>query len=167
MRVFALATRHGGLRQTSVSRTRSKIVGGYNGPLARLRPLLCLAQRSFPLLAAVVLSALLSEDGIRNSEGAMRRAIVAGCIAGTVKLLRSGFADRAKERSGHLSTLVEATFCLSRVYRLFSDRLCQPGMSLDPRDSIFLRSEFPKKVHVLVRPRYPHAPNAARLYRWR
>ena len=80
-------------------RTWSKIVGGYERPFPRLPPLLCLEQRSFPLFAGVVLSALLRKDGIGNSEGAMRRAIVAGCIAGTVKLLRSGFADWANE--GH------------------------------------------------------------------
>ena len=38
--------------------------------------------------------------------------MIADGIAGAIKLLHYwGFADRAKQGSGHLSTLVEATFC--------------------------------------------------------
>src|SRR3974377_250203 len=78
----------------------SEINGGYNRPLPRLRSLLCLAQRSFPLLSAVVPGPLLCKDGVGDFEGAMRCATEAGFIAGTSKLLRWGFTDRAKEGSG-------------------------------------------------------------------
>jgi hypothetical protein len=58
------------------------------------------------LLTGVVLSALLRKDSVSNFEVAMRYASVAGCVPGTIKLLhRRRLADRAKERSGHLSTL--------------------------------------------------------------
>jgi hypothetical protein len=67
-----------------------KIVARYNRPFPRPPPLLCLEQRSFPLLSGVVLGALLCKDGFGNFEGAMRCAIVAGCIAGAIKLLRCG-----------------------------------------------------------------------------
>jgi hypothetical protein len=145
----------------------SEIVARYERPFPRLRPLLCLAQRSFPLFAGVVLSALLCKDGIRNFEDAMRRAMEAGGVPGTVEApLRWGFADWAKEGSGHLSNLLEATFCLSCVYRLFCNGLCQSSMGLDPLDGIFLGRKLPEIVHPAIRPRYPRAPNAALLH-WR
>ncbi len=83
----------------------SEIVAGYERPFPRLRSLLCLAQRSFPLLAAVVPGPLVYKDGVGNFEGAMRRTMEAGGVAGTIKLFCSGFADWAKEGPGHLSTL--------------------------------------------------------------
>jgi hypothetical protein len=43
--------------------------------------------------------AVLSNDGVRNLELAVRWAIEAGCMAGMGKLLRWGFADWANE--GH------------------------------------------------------------------
>jgi hypothetical protein len=99
----------------------SKVSALYNGPIPRLRSLLCLAQCSFPLLAGVVLSPLLSKDGVGNFEVAIRSTSVADCIPSTIKLLlHRGLADRAKERPGQWSipnslpnqwpaTVVEAT----------------------------------------------------------
>jgi hypothetical protein len=99
----------------------SKVSALYNGPIPRLRSLLCLAQCSFPLLAGVVLSPLLSKDGVGNFEVAIRCTSVADCIPSTIKLLlHRGLADRAKERPGQWSipnslpnqwpaTVVEAT----------------------------------------------------------
>ena len=83
----------------------SEIVSNYKRPFLffRLRSLLCLAQCSFPLLAGVVLIALHRKDGVGNFEVVVGWATEAGCIAGTGKLLRWGFADWAKERSGHIS----------------------------------------------------------------
>ena len=66
----------------------------------RLSYQLRLAQRSFPLLSGVFHRALLRKDGVGDFEGFMCCAIEADCIAGSGKLLRSGFADRAKE--GHV-----------------------------------------------------------------
>jgi len=48
----------------------------------------------------------------------------------------------------------------------FFGGLRQPGMRADPFDSIFLGSEFPEMALLAIRPRYPHAPNAALLH-WR
>ena len=77
----------------------SEIVARYERPFPRLRPLLCLAQRSFPLFAGVVLSALLCKDGIRNFEDAMRRAMEAGGVPGTVEApLRWGLGSFALAR---------------------------------------------------------------------
>ena len=90
----------------------SKVSALYNGPIPRLRSLLCLAQCTFPLLAGVVLSPLLSKDGVGNFEVAIRCTSVADCIPSTIKLLlHRGLADRAKERPGHQwpATVVEAT----------------------------------------------------------
>jgi hypothetical protein len=93
-------------KNSKARRTWSKIVGGYERPFPSLRFLLCLAQRSLPLFAGVVLSALLCKDGVGNFEDAMGRAMETGCIAGTVKApLRWGFADWAKEGSGQRSIL--------------------------------------------------------------
>ena len=79
-------------KNSKARRTWSKIVGGYERPFPSLRFLLCLAQRSLPLFAGVVLSALLCKDGVGNFEDAMGRAMETGCIAGTVKApLRWGF----------------------------------------------------------------------------
>jgi hypothetical protein len=38
---------------------------------------------------------MLSKDGVDNLEAAMRCAIEANCVAGTIKLLRYGLADWA------------------------------------------------------------------------
>ena len=67
----------------------------YRRHFPRLRSELCLPSRGFPSLAG----ALLSSDGVRNPELAVRWAIEAGSVAGTLKLLRWGFADWAN--SGH------------------------------------------------------------------
>jgi hypothetical protein len=56
----------------------------YERPLTRLRSLLCLAQRSFPLLSGVVLSPLLCKDGVSNFKGAMSCATIADGIAGAI-----------------------------------------------------------------------------------
>ena len=56
-----------------------EIIAGYNGPFPRLRSLLCLAQRSFPLLSAVVPGPLLCNDGVGDLEGAISCATEAGC----------------------------------------------------------------------------------------
>ena len=79
----------------------SKVTALYNRPFPRLRSLLCFIQRSFPLLAGVVLRAPLREYGIGDLEVAMRCASVADGVAGTIKLLHcGGLADWAKERPG-------------------------------------------------------------------
>jgi hypothetical protein len=77
-----------------------KVVAGYNRPFPPLSYQLRLAQRSFPLLSGVFHRALLRKDGVGDFEGFMCCAIETDCIAGSGKLLRSGFADRAKE--GHV-----------------------------------------------------------------
>jgi len=82
----------------------SKVTALYNRPLPRLRSLLCLLQRSFPLCVGVVLRAPLREHGIRDPEVAMRCASVADCVPGTIKILHcGGLADWAKERPGQRS----------------------------------------------------------------
>jgi hypothetical protein len=53
--------------------------------------------RNFPLGAGVV---VINSDGVGNLKVAMDCAIEAGCITGTRKLFRWGFADRAKEGHG-------------------------------------------------------------------
>src|SRR5262249_45436926 len=79
----------------------SKVTALYNRPLPRLRSLLCLAQRSFPLCVGVVLRAPLREHGIRDLEIAMRCASVADCVPATIKGVHyGGLADWAKERRG-------------------------------------------------------------------
>src|SRR5215471_1857836 len=76
----------------------------YSGPFPRLRSLLCLVQRRFPLLTGVVLSALVCKDGVGNFEVAVRCTSVADCVPSTIKLLlHRGLADRAKERPGQRS----------------------------------------------------------------
>jgi hypothetical protein len=78
-------------------RAQSEVIVPYDRPFPRLRPLHCLAQRGFPLLAGVVPSALVRKDCVGNFEGIMSSAKEAGGVPGTVKLLRCGFADRAKD----------------------------------------------------------------------
>src|SRR5215472_15692675 len=74
----------------------------YNGPFPRLRSLLCLVQRRFPLLTGVVLS--ICQDGVGNFEVAVRCTSVADCVPSTIKLLlHRGLADWAKERPGQRS----------------------------------------------------------------
>jgi hypothetical protein len=48
-------------------------------------------------LAGVIPSALVRKDCVGNFEGIMSCATEAGRVPGTVKLLRCGFADRAKD----------------------------------------------------------------------
>src|SRR5262249_19770496 len=93
-----------------------KVSALYNGPFPRLRSLLCLAQRSFPLCVGVVLRAPLREHGFRDLEVAMRCASVADRVPGTIKLLHcGGLADWAQEGPGQRS----ATFRnLHRVERV-------------------------------------------------
>ena len=57
----------------------------------------CLAQRSFPLLADVVLNAALLKDRVSDFELSMRFTIEPVCVPGTIKLMHCGLADRAKE----------------------------------------------------------------------
>jgi len=64
-----------------------------------------LAQRSFPLFVGVIPNALLRKDCVSDFELSMRFAIEAGCVPGAIKLLRWGFADRAKEGPGQRSIL--------------------------------------------------------------
>jgi hypothetical protein len=49
----------------------------------------------------------LRKDSIDDFEIAMRWAGVSGCIAGTIKPLHCGLADRAKEGPGHRFTTTE------------------------------------------------------------
>ena len=78
----------------------SKVTALYNGPLPRRGSLLCLAQRSFPLCIGAVPNAALRNDRVSDFELSIRFAIEPGCVSGTIKLLRNGFADWAKE--GHV-----------------------------------------------------------------
>src|SRR5215470_12977122 len=109
----------GGLRLNIDARHLSEIICYYQRPSFGLCSFLCLIQRSFPLLLGIVLCLGLRKDAIGDFEVAMRWASVAGCVPGTIKLLRCwGFADRAKERSGHLSTLVWARRLYHRPVRM-------------------------------------------------
>jgi len=111
------AMKRNALRPTWLSCQSSEVVAVNNGPLPRLRSLLCLVQRSLPLRAGVVLRAPLREHGIRDLEVAMRCAIERGCVPGTIKLLHcGGLADWAKERPGQRSATFRAT--LHRVERV-------------------------------------------------
>jgi hypothetical protein len=78
----------------------------YNGPFPRLRSLLCLVQRSFPLRTDVVLNAALLKDRVSDFELSIRFAIEPGCVGSTIKLLHRGFADWTKERPGQRSILI-------------------------------------------------------------
>jgi len=77
----------------------SKVTALYNRPLPRLRSLLCLVQRSFPLCIGAVPNAALSKDCVSDFELSIPFAIEPGCVSGTIKLLRNGFADWAKEHA--------------------------------------------------------------------
>jgi hypothetical protein len=59
--------------------------------------MLCRTPRNFPFGAGVV---LINSDGVGNLKVAVDCAIEAGCITGTIKLLRWGFADWANEGHG-------------------------------------------------------------------
>ena len=58
--------------------------------------------RNFPFGAGVV---LINSDGVGNLKVAVDCAIEADCVPGADKLLRWGFADRAKEGPGQRSIL--------------------------------------------------------------
>src|SRR4029077_1368466 len=101
---------HGRLKSSttlalSFCKPRSKVTALYNGPFPRLRSLLCLAQRSFPLCVGVVPNALLRKDCVSDFELSIRFAIEAGCVPGAIKLLHRGLADRPKEGPGQRSIL--------------------------------------------------------------
>jgi hypothetical protein len=66
---------------------------------------------------------------------------------------------RENERDGSARPIRILRF----VHRIFW--LCQSGMGIDPRDGIFLGSEFPEVVHGPIRPHYLYAPNLALLHR--
>ena len=89
----------------------------YKRPLPRLRSLLCLAQRSFPLLVGVVPNAAIRKDSVSNFELSIRFAIEAGCVPGTIKLLRNGFAERAKEGHGYANTPITIPPFAAPTYR--------------------------------------------------
>ena len=97
----------------------SEVIALYNRPLPRLRPLLCLAQRSFPLLVGVVPNAAIRKDCVSDFELSIRFAIEACCIAGTIKLLRNGFAERAKEGHGYANTSITIPPSAAPTYRSF------------------------------------------------
>ncbi len=82
---------------SSACRLWSEIVTVYNRPFSRLRPPLCLAQRSFPLLLAVVPGPLLCKDGVGSLEGAMRLAMEAGCVHPYDQALVFGICRSGKE----------------------------------------------------------------------
>ena len=75
----------------------SKVTALYNRPLPRLRSLLCLVQRSFPLRRDVVLNAVVLKDRVSDFEFSMRIAIEPSCIPDTIELMHCGLADWAKE----------------------------------------------------------------------
>jgi hypothetical protein len=94
------------------NRGSEEIICYYQRPSLRLRSFLCLVQCSFPFFAGVILCLGLRKDTVSNLEVAMRWTPVAGCVAGTIKLLRRwGFADWAKERSGQRSTPSSSNEC--------------------------------------------------------
>jgi hypothetical protein len=67
--------------------------------------------RNFPFGAGVV---LINSDGVGNLKVAVDCAIESGCITGTHKLLRWGFADRTNEGHGRPSSLKRST---EKAYR--------------------------------------------------
>jgi hypothetical protein len=87
-----------------------------NRPFPSLRSLLCLAQRSFPLFVGVVPNAALRKDRVGDFELSIHFAIEAGCVPSTIKLLRNGFADWAKE--GHFEAHLLGPFALARSARV-------------------------------------------------
>ena len=95
----------------------SEIVDDYKRPSFGPCSFLCLVQCGFPLLSGVVLRLGLRKYSVSNLEVAMRWANVAGCVSGTIELLRyCGFADRAKEGPGQgLSLLTDHALSLLRI----------------------------------------------------
>src|SRR5215472_4976102 len=87
-----------------------------NGPFPSLRSLLCLAQRSFPLLVGVVPNEAFRKDSVSDFELSIHFAIEAGCVPSTIKLLRNGFADWAKE--GYFEAHLLGPFALARPARV-------------------------------------------------
>lgn len=79
------------------SRLSEEIPSPYNRPFPFHRLILRHAQRSFPFGAGVV---VINGDGVGNLKVAVDCAIEAGCVPGAIKLLRWGFAERAKEGHG-------------------------------------------------------------------
>jgi len=94
----------------------SKVIALYNWPFPRLRSLPCLVQRSFPLRGRVAPNAALLKDRVSDFELSIRLAIELGCVPGTIKLLRNGFADWAKE--GHVETHLLGPLVLARSARV-------------------------------------------------
>ena len=97
---------------------QSKITALYNGPFPRLRSLLCLAERSFPLFVGVVLNAAVLKDRVSDFEFSMRFAIEPSCIPSTIKLMHCGLADRAKEGPGQRSILANGSRLSARSLAL-------------------------------------------------
>jgi hypothetical protein len=62
----------------------SKVTALYNRPLPRLRSLLCLVQRSFPLCVGAVPNAAILKDRVSDFELSMCFAIEPGCAPSTV-----------------------------------------------------------------------------------
>jgi hypothetical protein len=83
------------------SQLSEEISWPYNRPFPFHRFLLRCTQRNFPFGAGVV---LINSDAVGNLKVAVGRAIEASCIAGTRKLLRWEFADRAKEGHGQAAS---------------------------------------------------------------
>jgi hypothetical protein len=86
-------------------RAQSEVIAPYDRPFPRLRSLLCLAQRGFPLCVGVVPNAAIRKDCVSDFELSIRCAIEASRVPGTIKLLHCGFANRAKEGPGHILSL--------------------------------------------------------------
>ena len=127
------------IRQTlRHNRGSEEIICYYQRPSLRLRSFLCLVQRSFPFFAGVILCLGLRKDTVSNLEVAMRWATVAGCVAGTIKLLRRwGFADCAKERSGQRSTPSSSNECrVSRHHYLLGKTPEHPSPPPQPSTNL-------------------------------
>ena len=79
------------------SRLSEEVPWPYNKPFPFHRFVLRRTQRNFPFGAGIV---VIKSDAVGNLKVTVDSAIEASCIAGTEKLLRWGFADRANERHG-------------------------------------------------------------------
>ena len=104
------------LAEVGANRQELEVAALNNGPFPRLRSLFCLAQRTFPLCVGVVPNAPLRKDRVNDFELSICFAIEAGCISGTIKLLRNGFTDWAKE--GHVEAHLLGPFALARSARV-------------------------------------------------
>ena len=85
------------------SQLSEEIPSPYNRPFPFHRLMLRRTPRNFPFGAGVV---LINSDNVGNLKVAVDCAIEASCITSTVKLLRWGFADWAKEGHGQRSVLI-------------------------------------------------------------